>query len=674
MDVTHETHPRKTTPQRRIPKTLARLGERRRERPRRRSSARLVRFALLAADDADLDEIRSEVDLCLAREASEYLPDLLRVDESFWDHHEKVGRRPTRPRETRDGTTRSRSDDDPPYFVDDQTLKQRTDAVANGRPPGIPFTLEPLVPDRTQRVPRLAPRLAEYNFLVLTLPLYEGELKRNQCNSRGSLFDAAYALTACSTLRSVSPDLAYPNYQPLSGFGGGSCPDGTTNEWHLDNVNYDAVPPIFDGSGSIIGHPDTGWTPHSELNFTGDDGNQNSPNIDETADINVFDPNAASAEEQVPSSPGFLRWRYHGTRTAGLLVSDATSGDDGDQVRGVAPGASVVSIRCVDGVVLLGDVNVALAIVAAVDAGVHVISISLGGYPAPILEFALQWAVANDVIVVAAAGNYWPFVVYPAAYRACIAVGGSTITDAVWDGSARNWLGDTPVDIAAPAECIRNATWTEDGAEATNFASGTSFATAMVAGAAALWLQRYNREFLIAGLDGRASLQDLFRVHLAVTARRPSGWNTMLDGPGILDFQGLMNRATLPDPRGFALPPDGQTLGQLAGPFPGAGSSTPGAWVEALFGSDAGAVVEQFGEELTTILLSDPVVASTVQAVEDAANAVEDAAVAVEAGVEEAVDDVEAFIEETTADVADAAEDTVDTIADWASETFSDWL
>ena len=77
--------------------------------------------------------------------------------------------------------------------------------------------------------------------------------------------------------------------------------------------------------------------------------------------------------------------------------------------------------------VLIADINVAHAVVAAVNGGAQVISISLGGYPAPILEWVITWAVAQNVIVVAAAGNVYPFVVYPAAYPACIGVGASTI-------------------------------------------------------------------------------------------------------------------------------------------------------------------------------------------------------------------------------------------------------
>jgi hypothetical protein len=655
-------------------------GDRGRRRTFSPTPQPLVRFALQAPDGVDTDELRRRIDRCLASEVNRHLPDLLRVDASFWDYHAKVGRRwSTRvhPRAAREPA---------PYAADERTVATRREHVRAGRPAEIPFRLEPLVPDRADRPPKHAPELARFNFLILTLPLYESDHRRNQCNPRGALFDVAYTLKASCKLLSVTPDLRYPNYELLSSGkgdekggkglpgGGAPCPDGTDDvRWHLDNVNHDAVPPDVTGDGVVVGHPDTGWTPHSELNFTGDPDTRTSPNFVPGTDINIIDPNAASgAEELVPSPPGQIpltRQRYHGTATAGLIVSDATTGgpttDVGDRVRGLASEATVVSIRCVDGVILIGDLDVAQAVLAAVDAGVHVISISLGGYPAPVLDWAIRWAVANDVLVVAAAGNYYPFVVYPAAYPACIGVAGSTIDDEVWSGSARNRQLEVPcpIDISAPAECVWAPFWNDDGFETRSRSDGTSFATAIVAGAAALWLDRYDRDILITELGGRVPLQELFRRHLAITARRPAGWDVVLDGPGILDLSGLMRRRTLPDPATFGSIT--YTLGVLE-----EGVAAFGRGMQTLF-DDAFDGASDLANEIVTVVMTNPVVATTVEGIVAAIAAGQDLAADAAAAGQEALDEAQETLEDTAEGIADAVEDVVDAVAEAASDAAS---
>ena len=316
---------------------------------------RLVRFALQAADDANLDELKKKIDICLATRAQQYIPELIQIADTFWDYHRKVGKHPQHSRRTRrpDDFLKSAGRDPAkpqpapvPYYLDDAQVKARKAAADNNQPPGIPFKLAAFNPRRKKQPPKHFPKLADYNFLILTLPIYEHTYKRSRCNAGGDLYDIAYLLKQCGELMSVSPDIQYPHFQPLSFIGGGTCPENVDEDWHLVNINFDAVPPGLDGAGIPIGHPDTGWTPHSELNFQdGGAGGPASANIDENADINILDPNSASAEERVPSPPGFLRWRYHGTRTAGMLVSDASSGgelddtddEELDRVRGGGP-------------------------------------------------------------------------------------------------------------------------------------------------------------------------------------------------------------------------------------------------------------------------------------------------------------------------------------------------
>lgn len=623
---------------------------------------RLLRFTLHTSDDVDPRKLQACVDQALGRIALDLLPDLLRTDKSFWDYHGKHGRRPDR----FDLHRHLMVSGTPPYFVDDALYKKREAAVSKGESAEIPFRLEELVPEEAKRTPKLAPRLGRHRFFILTLPYYEGTFRRKQCKPNGALFDIGYALREQCKLASAVPDIEYPGYQLLSSLMPCDCPSGTSDpRWHLDNIGYAGVPNNINGAGVRIGHPDTGFTRHAQLNF---DAAGNSSSFDLTADFNVFDPLSGSAEEGVPAAGAPLTNPFHGTATAGVFVSQTEGTIDG-----LAPGATVVSIRCVNSVVLIADINVAQAVVAAVDGGAQVISISLGGYPAPVLEWAIAWAVAQNVIVVAAAGNVYPLVVYPAAYPACIGVGASTIDDGVWSGSARDWSLAGAIDIAAPGECVWNPSWS--GSEAIERRScGTSFSAAIVAGAAALWLQRHNRDTLIAQLSGRSTLQALFREHLRRTARRPAGWNTLLDGPGILNLIGLMDVRTMPDARRFPFPPIIDDIGNLLGvDTTGVAGNrfTPPAWVETLFGDRAEAVVDQVGEELVTILMSDPALAALAQLIGETADAAADAADAVGDAASDAVDAAQGLVEAVVEETEERVEEFVDAVTDTASDVFN---
>jgi hypothetical protein len=625
---------------------------------RKRKPDRLIRFVLHTTENVDEKKLHDRVQLALGEVAIKRMPDLLRVDKSFWDHRAKSGRRPDSFNFKKRRVAQQRA----PYFVDDATLNRRIELVNQGKSPDLPIKLVPFMPDPAKRSPKLAPGLGHHRFYILTIPYYEGTFRRKQPKPNGTLFDIGYYLRKKCPISSAVPDIEYPHYHALSSPFGSSkdCPPETHNKWHLENIHYDAVPAGIDGSGIRIGHPDTGWTRHDQLNFPpGGD----SPNYDLNADVNVFDSNSASAEEAVPST---ALMPHHGTATGSLLISKHD-----DKVNGIAPNATVVSIRAINSVILIGDVDVAQAIVAAVDAGAHVISMSLGGYPAPILEWTVNWAVANNVIVVAAAGNYWPFVVYPAAYPACIAVAGSTIGDTVWAGSARDQFRQGLVDISAPSECVHQAYWS-DREPRSNPASGTSFGTAIVAGSAALWLQHFDRNKLIASLAGRATLQDLFRKHLRDTARRRPWWDVGLDGPGILDLRGLMDKNKMPDPQGFSSPireAIGDFFGKVDPTAPPGSRYTPPKWVKAIFGDDAENMVDQFGDEIITAVMSNPVLASLAQAVEAAAeaveNAAEDAVNAVGDAVEEAGEALGVVVEEFIDTAVDTLSDTADKVAGW---------
>ena len=224
----------------------------------------------------------------------------------------------------------------------------------------------------------------------------------------------------------------------------------------------------------------------------------------------------------------------HGTGTASVLVSPA-----GRIVIGSAPLATLMPIRAVESVVRITQVSVARAVDWAVEHGAHVITMSLGGLPAIGLQRAIRRAVAADVIVLAAAGNCVRLVVWPARYDECLAVAGTNAADGLWPGTCRG----AAVDISAPAQNLLKADARPGapGGAAVSQAQGTSYAVALTAGVAALWLAHHGRPELIGAARARGeTLQVMFRRLLQATARRPAGWDPFAMGPGIVDARALL--------------------------------------------------------------------------------------------------------------------------------------
>jgi type VII secretion-associated serine protease mycosin len=172
---------------------------------------------------------------------------------------------------------------------------------------------------------------------------------------------------------------------------------------------------------------------------------------------------------------------YHGTFVAGVI---AAKPDNGAGIAGAAWDASIMPLKVLGADGSGTDADVATAITWATDHGADVINMSLGGpESSPVLKDAIDYAVAHDVVVVAAAGNEGsdePH--YPAAYPDVVAVGA---TD--WAGNLTGFSSyGSWVDVAAPGDAIVG-TYPAPGPEPEYAqASGTSFAAPIVAGIAAL--------------------------------------------------------------------------------------------------------------------------------------------------------------------------------------------
>ena len=166
----------------------------------------------------------------------------------------------------------------------------------------------------------------------------------------------------------------------------------------------------------------------------------------------------------------------HGCGVAGII---AAKGDNGVDIAGVAPNAVILPLRVLDAQGIGSYSDVAAAIVYAVDHGAQVINLLLGGVnPSNVMANAVDYAVAHNVLVVAAAGNTGGQVLYPAAYAHVIAVGS---VDQDLTRSDFSSYG-AEIDLMAPGRNI--LTLTLDST--VRAVSGTSFAAPQVAGIAAL--------------------------------------------------------------------------------------------------------------------------------------------------------------------------------------------
>ncbi len=166
----------------------------------------------------------------------------------------------------------------------------------------------------------------------------------------------------------------------------------------------------------------------------------------------------------------------HGTAVASLVAGCAPG------ALGVAPAAEVLSIRVTDASGLSDAFSVAQGLVAAIEAGAKVVNISLGG-PAssPVLAEAIEFALARDVAVVAAAGNdQAASLAWPAAYAGVVSVGA---VDAAGQQAIFSNSGDS-LQLTAPGYAVQAA-----GLAGERIAfTGTSASAPVTAGAIAVLL------------------------------------------------------------------------------------------------------------------------------------------------------------------------------------------
>ncbi|MFJ5623502.1 S8 family peptidase [Peribacillus loiseleuriae] len=175
----------------------------------------------------------------------------------------------------------------------------------------------------------------------------------------------------------------------------------------------------------------------------------------------------------------------HGTHVAGIIAANKDNGIGG---YGMAPNVKILPIDVFDGW-FASDYAIAEGILYAVDHGAKVINMSLGGaFPSPLIEEAVKTAIDKGVVIVAAAGNDGEdFVNYPAGYEGVISVG------AVDKNSELTYFSTygASVDLVAPGDEVYSTVYDYSKGSSFTKMSGTSMASPVVAGAAALLLSKY---------------------------------------------------------------------------------------------------------------------------------------------------------------------------------------
>ncbi|MEV6341778.1 type VII secretion-associated serine protease mycosin [Actinoplanes sp. NPDC051851] len=254
--------------------------------------------------------------------------------------------------------------------------------------------------------------------------------------------------------------------QPVAELGLATADTVRADQWQVGALDLADAWTYADGSGVIVAVIDSG-VDATHVDLAG----QVLPGLD------LVDPAGTGDTDPVG----------HGTTVSGII---AGRNDDNAGVVGIAPKAKILPVRVLDDQNRYDDAMiVARALRWAVDNGARVVNLSLGGGgSSPALAAALDYAFAKDVVVVACTGNVnasstdrkvW----YPAREPGVIAVAGTERDDStLWSGS----ITGRETVVSAPATDLVGARpggyWK---------VQGTSFASPMVAGTAALIRSRW---------------------------------------------------------------------------------------------------------------------------------------------------------------------------------------
>jgi type VII secretion-associated serine protease mycosin len=295
------------------------------------------------------------------------------------------------------------------------------------------------------------------------------------------------------TSRALRAALALLAALPPSAFG--HTDDVRRAEWFLDFLEAERAHAISTGIGVTVALPDTGVNQHRDIQ----------KNLLEGFDF-IANSRLKNRNDQIG----------HGTGLAGLIVGHGHSSGEG--ILGIAPEAKLIPIKVSNGPGVRPEI--AAGIEFAISRRAEVINISSGGASSLELQDSITAAIRADIVVVAASGNDFRAAQmgYPGALPGVLAVGAIG-----QNGKASTFSIPGPnLGICAPGEDIATTAADLDY----EVVRGTSAATAIVSGAAALVRARF---------PGLSAPEVIHRLTATATDIGAPGWDEQC-GYGVLNI------------------------------------------------------------------------------------------------------------------------------------------
>ncbi|WP_271948278.1 S8 family peptidase [Ruegeria faecimaris] len=312
--------------------------------------------------------------------------------------------------------------------------------------------------------------------------------------------------------------------------------------WHHKRIKTPLAWQHTRGQGSKVAVIDTGYSDHSEL-----------AGVIETNGMWNFVEGNGDARDRF--SGGVLKHPGHGTLVTSVVGSRGGADMNGDTtspgaITGTAPAAKVLPIRAIKSVIDMTQLRIPAAISHAVNQNADVIVMALGG-PVRVssTEQALRNAVQAGLVIVCAAGNCYPNVVFPAAYASleiCTAVAALQPDRRPWRKTGRG----PEVSFSAYGENVWGAAKNKatDPNSGIRASQGTTLATSMTGGVAALWVAHHGgRAALLQKAQNAGTTVQAMWLHCAKHGmNKPVVWNGATDlGAGIINAQAVLD-APLP--------------------------------------------------------------------------------------------------------------------------------